>query len=96
MKKSKQVPKMKVKTCINTKCPHHKVILDPDPYDWFCDDDVAVVCTLARKRKVKPNSLHASERQPFKIVTCACRPYMAKVESVIPKWCPLLKKNKKA
>lgn len=30
------------KTCIN--CPSHEVLPDPDPYDWFCDDDVKVVC----------------------------------------------------
>jgi Fe-S-cluster containining protein len=30
------------KTCID--CPSHEVLSDPDPYDWFCDDDVNVVC----------------------------------------------------
>jgi hypothetical protein len=30
-------------------CPHHRVERDPDPYDWFCDDDVKVVCTLAQR-----------------------------------------------
>lgn len=25
------------------------VLPDPDPYDWFCDDDVKVVCALNRK-----------------------------------------------
>jgi len=28
-------------------CPYHKVLPDPDPDDWFCDDDVKVVCVLA-------------------------------------------------
>ena len=28
-----------------TECPFHKVLPDPDPYDWFCDDDVKVICT---------------------------------------------------
>lgn len=32
-----------------TKCPHHEVRSDPDPDDWFCDDDVKVVCKLAGK-----------------------------------------------
>lgn len=27
-----------------TKCPAHVVQSDPDPHDWFCDDDVKVVC----------------------------------------------------
>src|SRR4051812_3276113 len=35
-----------MKTCIG--CKHHEVIADPDPHDWFCDDDVAVVCTLKK------------------------------------------------
>lgn len=29
-------------------CKAHKIIIDPEPQpdDWFCDDDEAVVCTL--------------------------------------------------
>lgn len=30
-----------------TRCPNHRVLPDPDPNDWFCDDDVKVVCTVA-------------------------------------------------
>lgn len=30
-----------------THCPCHKVMSDPDPDDWFCDDDVKVRCTKA-------------------------------------------------
>lgn len=26
-------------------CPDHELLPDPDPYDWFCDDDEKVVCT---------------------------------------------------
>lgn len=29
-----------------TKCKEHKVLMDPDPNDWFCDDDVKVVCSI--------------------------------------------------
>ncbi len=32
----------KTKTCLD--CPDHEVINDRDPDDWFCDDDIAVVC----------------------------------------------------
>lgn len=35
-----------------TSCPHHEVVPDPDPDDWFCDDDVRVVCLLAKKTVV--------------------------------------------
>ena len=37
----------KRKTCIG--CPSHEVLLDPDPNDWFCDDDVKVVCKKNNK-----------------------------------------------
>lgn len=30
-------------------CPHHMVLPDPDPLDWFCDDDVKVQCELNRR-----------------------------------------------
>jgi hypothetical protein len=33
--------------CID--CPHHEVRSDPDPDDWFCDDDVKVVCLKAKR-----------------------------------------------
>lgn len=33
--------------CIH--CPKHEVRRDPDPSDWFCDDDIKVVCTTARR-----------------------------------------------
>jgi hypothetical protein len=31
-----------VSNCMD--CPHHQVVADPDPTDWFCDDDIAVLC----------------------------------------------------
>jgi len=36
-----------IKNCI--KCPFHEVLPDPDPHDWFCDDDVKVVCRKTGK-----------------------------------------------
>lgn len=30
--------------CID--CKHHRVEADPDPDDWFNDDDVKVICML--------------------------------------------------
>lgn len=32
-----------------TKCPSHEISRDPDPHDWFCDDDVKVQCKITRK-----------------------------------------------
>lgn len=57
-------------------CPHHRVEPDPDPLDWFCDDDVKVVCT---KVSAKNN-----------VVMCGIRPYRVKAEiKSVPVWCPL-------
>jgi len=33
--------------CID--CPNHRVLPDPDPNDWFCDDDKKVICNLNEK-----------------------------------------------
>lgn len=73
---------VELESCMD--CPNHRVISDPDPYDWFCDDDVAVVCTKKEKSKdTIPNG------QPFKVITQACRPYNTRRETNIPDWCPL-------
>ena len=61
-----------ITNCID--CPFHKVLMDPDPDDWFCYDDVKVVCTKA---------------EPRKEITVACKPYNIRKESAVPKWCPL-------
>ena len=70
-----------------TECIHHKIVADPDPYDWFNDDDCAVRCMKSSK------SPTLSEQGAYKIgdpmVTVACRPYMVDKESDIPDWCPL-------
>lgn len=64
---------LKISNCID--CPFHEVRSDPDPDDWFCDDDTNVVCLKTRR---KPN-----------VITSACRPYNVRKESDIPSWCPL-------
>lgn len=64
---------LKISNC--TECPHHEVRPDPDPDDWFCDDDVKVVC---KKTEREDNT-----------ITAACRPYRVKEESDVPEWCPL-------
>lgn len=35
------------KNCMD--CPHHSVQSDPDPLDWFNDDDEKVVCLKLNK-----------------------------------------------
>jgi hypothetical protein len=37
----------KLSNCMD--CPHHRVEMDPDPDDWFNDDDERVFCTKQHK-----------------------------------------------
>lgn len=38
---------LKLDNCMD--CPHHRVYSDPDPDDWFCDDDEKVVCSKVKR-----------------------------------------------
>lgn len=62
-----------IKNCMD--CPHHEVKADPDPSDWFNDDDQKIVCKKRRGRAI----------------ATAVRPYNLRKESEIPDWCPLLR-----
>ena len=71
-------------------CPHHRIINDRDPEDWFNDDDCAVTCTLVPNPQPEPSSKYLSDRCEHRVVAAACRPYEA--ENVrVPDWCPLIK-----
>lgn len=80
---------MSERCCID--CPHHKVIQDPDPHDWFCDDDVAAVCSHPDTPRATPDptSRYAVDHQDLKAITSSCRPYRVREEAVAPAWCPL-------
>ena len=67
----------RLSNCID--CPHHQVLSDPDPDDWFCSDDVKVICEIGPKGKSE--------------ITVACRPYNIRKESKIPDWCPIKTKK---
>lgn len=45
MKKNKA--RIVIENCMD--CPNHKVLPDPDPDDWFNDDDIKVVCAAVSK-----------------------------------------------
>jgi len=79
---------MPIENC--TECEKHLVIADPDPTDWFCDDDTAVVCTLTPNPKKDLKSRHRANHSDFRAITVACRPYNIKKESDVPSWCPLV------
>jgi len=77
----------KITSCVQ--CPHHSVIADPDPHDWFNDDDVAVVC---KKTEQEPDleSEYRADRQKHKVISSGDRPYQITESNIqIPKWCPL-------
>jgi hypothetical protein len=54
-------------------CPFHEVLPDPDPSDWFCDDDVKVFC-----KKANRNATVAC--RPYNT---------RKETTPVPDWCPL-------
>jgi hypothetical protein len=93
MKKKTKKKTKKIESCLD--CRDHDVIADPDPNDWFCDNDVAIICKLAKNIYKDSNSKYSSDRQEFRILASSCRPYELKRSSKIPKWCPKKKKTKK-
>lgn len=66
-----------------TDCSHHVIEPDPDPIDWFCDDDVKIRCKLS-------SATYRGNCREEPYVTVGCRPFYATSESEIPGWCPLL------
>lgn len=78
---------IKITNCLD--CKYHKVIADPDPNDWFNDDDEAIVCTKVKNDRQDTASKWVADRQEFKVVSGSCRPYNLRKEGDIPKWCPL-------
>ena len=73
--------------CID--CQFHYIIKDPDPDDWFCSDDVAVICTLTPNPERDLESKYTSDHSEFRAITRSCRPFYVKKESTTPMWCPL-------
>lgn len=58
------------------KCKHCKIIEDPDPTDWFCDDDESIVCT-AKSSNIKWDShfYNEGDKIPFTYISASNRPY---------------------
>lgn len=78
-----------ITTCMD--CPNHKVIADPDPDDWFCDDDKAVVCSISIHENRDPKSRHLADRSEFRPIQVGIRPHHLRKETEPPVWCPLRK-----
>ena len=73
--------------CIN--CPHHRIVPDPDPTDWFNADDEAIVCSK-KERGSDLKSKYGVDRQKFQPVDVGLRPYQTKNVKA-PDWCPISK-----
>lgn len=69
-------------------CPRHMVVPDPDKYDSFCDDDVAVLCAespnVHNQRSWKRGKVF-----PHRPVAVSVRPHRVRLECEAPAWCPL-------
>ena len=74
------------KNCMD--CDLCKVIADPDPNDWFNDDDQATICLKTKNPNFDINSNYKVDRQEFRPITSSCRPYNLRKESETPPWCP--------
>jgi len=75
-----------LETCLE--CSEHEIISDPDPHDWFCDDDVAVICKLTMNPNRDIKSIYISDQNEFRGVAISCRPHHLNLECIIPNWCP--------
>lgn len=64
-----------ITACVD--CPNHLVLRDPDPNDWFCRDDVKIVC-------LKTEKVVTVACRPYN---------MRKESTPIPFWCPLENSN---
>jgi len=48
-------------------CAFHKILHDPDPDDWFCDDDMKIHCTKEEKDvmvSIRPYNLRKEGSSP--------------------------------
>jgi hypothetical protein len=73
-------------------CEFRTVVPDPDNLYWFCDDDMAVLCTKT-ENTTKAVTYAGGLPFPNRPVTISCRPHMLRKESSRPNWCPLLKEQ---
>ncbi len=75
-----------------SQCPHYGTAADPDPNDWFCDDDQYGYCKITPNDARKSDSKYVSDRSTFKTLYKSRRPYeVGKLP--VPEWCPMRKKD---
>ena len=63
--KAKHPSVKKPQNCLD--CVHAVQAMDPDPFDWFCDDDMKVTCSIAKKTITigcRPYNLRRESKAP--------------------------------
>jgi hypothetical protein len=82
-----------------TQCPHHRWQSNPDPDDWFRDDECDLICTYNNKANIISSSLNVFEQKNPNYTTSLVPLNKAQFEVslsiTVPKWCPLKKKPTK-
>jgi len=76
-------------------CKNHLSECDPDPYDSFNGDDMAVLCVISPNVDHKKHYAGNLGEFRFKPITLSARPYNLRKECDIPDWCPLLPPSEK-
>lgn len=95
METNKAVIVINIEHCVQ--CPFHLIIPDPDPDDWFEDDDEALVCTHpeCEVEYTEIQKQYYTERGLLKmgrVIESGNRPYQTS-KVTIPCFCPLLKNH---
>jgi len=70
-------------------CPMVDVQRDPDPMDWFNDDDQAAFCLKTPRTKYPDKKKYPSDFVKFRPITVSARPHHLRGECITPKWCPM-------
>lgn len=73
-----------------SQCPHYGTAADPEPNDWFCDDEQYGFCKITPNDARTPDSNYVSDPM-FKTLYKSRRPCeVGKLP--VPEWCPMRKK----
>jgi hypothetical protein len=70
-------------------CRNHKMVPDPDPIDFFRDNDQAMVCVLVNNPKYSTDAYRISDRQAYKVIGYGIEVFDNERKIPIPSWCPL-------
>lgn len=75
-------------------CQHKRVIDDPDPYDWFHDFYVAVVCSKVVNPECDTASRYRSDHSEYRVIASVIDPFDERRKCDAPDWCPLNERDR--